>query len=289
MFGNDKSLRETWCMEQGGNELYQGAHRLRFVRNPGRILIVHGGYYPVQLFGPATTTIDMRERDRITDFDIAIERAIEFIEECGVISKRYCWLLGIGHNSECEKIQKIKQRFMAEVAKATSIKTKQPLDVLIRYIILTDQEVNLVFSDTAFWTNFWEELQRCIPCPENIEVKHADIDKRNYTKAYGTIDAGTKLDALFAELGFEPGIWKSDAQEATTMEREQETEIDAGDKTKITINIPAGTSGPVTVNLNVSFREKIREHAANQAGLEDDAPTGRHLHLVRLTEPQAQK
>jgi hypothetical protein len=116
----------------------------------------------------------------------------------------------------------------------------------------------------------------------NLEVKHGDVDRR-FTKAHGTIGAGTKLDALFAELGFEPGTWKSNElkTEVTTMEREQETEIDGDSKSTITINIPAGTTGAVTVNLNVSFREKIREHAANQAGLEEVPPTGRHLHLVK--------
>jgi hypothetical protein len=270
-----------------------------------------GPLYPVEHLGPPTEIIDLSNQGEYSDVELAAERILDFVSVFGFCSKRYAWLLNICQKAEVDKMTQV-QRQLAESLKNAKNKNPencqtlehQALQDLERLIVISymtfnglnpsDKAMDSLFSDndldsiistdTNFWPQVWTEVAARQASLPRMEVKHEEISKRSFSHGIGSREAAERMDKVLGELGagLKPGAWRTmHAGKGEIMELKQNIELE--ETGKITINIPEGTVGPVTVNLNLSFRERMREHLANQG--DGEPGRKRHLHLVKSVGP----
>lgn len=225
IFGPDKLRRTRWCNAQNHQEHYQTDERLRLIRNPGRLLVVIGPLYPVEHLGRPQEEFDMRQAGEYTDAELAAERILDVFSKTGIhaCSKRYAWLLNICHASETERMAKHREHVWNNISEqknpcsglnaCKSSILKQLLAYNIYYKPFTVLEgteslESIINPDDKFWNNVWSEILARKPALGKLEVKHDEVNKRNYSHGVGSIEDGERLDQLFEGCGLRPGIWR---------------------------------------------------------------------------------
>jgi hypothetical protein len=205
-------------------------------------------------------------------------------------------LLGIGTNSESHKISDLRARLSAYVNHNSTFDTcltynyeyrdfRTP-ESLIEYIYITFQELSLS-NDSNFWTNFWAELERRMPYLGKLKVRHHEINKRKYSHSLGTSEAGERLDRLFGQVGFHPGIWRvrnseNIKMEETMVNKSKESKVGIPNGTvPVSVIIPPGTTGPITIYLNLTLST---EQPVTDSRLENGFKDYTGPYLVRKEE-----
>lgn len=107
LFPDDLSRQLRWIDEQNTAELYQKVHRARFVRHPGKTLIVEGHHWP-PILGEPVQIIDLtRSSDSFVE---AFERVCAAYKTLGFFDKLIAAVLRIGIKGEESKIQNIREK-----------------------------------------------------------------------------------------------------------------------------------------------------------------------------------
>ena len=242
IFGSDEITRKRWCDSQNGNELYQTIERLRLCRNPGRTLLVFGPLYPIELLGRPCTHVDLRQEGEHTNAELAAERILAFmsINHIRACSKRYCWLLNICQNSETDKMLRIQyqvranNKFNANNPQTRDLQVTQPLErdiiiymslkrleptdnvgldglpikIILDFLTQAENMDPIISADTAFWHDVWAEVSARDQNLGKLEVKHEEINKKNFSHGVGCVEDGEKLDMMFQDFGLEQGTWR---------------------------------------------------------------------------------
>jgi hypothetical protein len=104
LFPNDPGRQERWMLHKDYEEVYQNAHRLRLIRNPGRTLIIVDRDWPAYLLGEPDFVIPIRSTK--TKIGRAVERALEFISKHLELSKKDCWKIGVGSKEDEIRIRR---------------------------------------------------------------------------------------------------------------------------------------------------------------------------------------
>jgi hypothetical protein len=113
LFPEDPEQQADWIRGQSDSGLYQCAHRGRFVRNPGRALIVMGQTWPEHLLGRPDQTMDRRRNGSPNDaserINEAADRAIPFLDTLGSFTKEVSAWIGIGQADRREKVSRARE------------------------------------------------------------------------------------------------------------------------------------------------------------------------------------
>jgi hypothetical protein len=84
-------------------EVYQNAHRLRLIRNPGRTLIIVDREWPDYLLGEPDLVVSIKSTK--TKIGKAVERALHYIAENLELRKEDCSKIGVGLKEDKSKIE----------------------------------------------------------------------------------------------------------------------------------------------------------------------------------------
>ena len=108
LFPDNPGQQIRWVEAQNTAEIYQKAHRARFVRYPGKTLIIEGHHWPA-IFGEPDKVIDLtRSGDW---FDEVKEKAFAAFDAVGFFDRIVAALLGIGIKGDELKLEKIRKGF----------------------------------------------------------------------------------------------------------------------------------------------------------------------------------
>jgi hypothetical protein len=224
LFPEDPEQQAEWIRGQSESELYQCAHRGRFVRNPGRALIVMGQSWPDHLLGWPDQTFDRRRNgsphgasERINE---AADRAIPFLDKLGFFTKEVSAWIGIGQADRREKVSQAREALKELRLDLERSGLSQVYQLLYSILIGVDTPEldNLVlFGRRNSWTELLEELERRRPGVGRLSVKLPNWGNRNWTYALGTVPAAREwengLAACLRGLGysgsdFNEGSWR---------------------------------------------------------------------------------
>jgi hypothetical protein len=206
IFKDNLEARKQWEKVQNVNEHAQADHRLRLVRNPGRTLIVYGPIYPTELLGPYTVFEDYYDTGEFTSVELAAERVLDFIDKFGFCSKTYCLMMGIGRREELDKMSYLQECFLHNHSKHMS----DCIYTIVSHMLKLGKD-NIISTDQTFWQLLWSEVLLRRPSLKKLEVRHAIIDKRNYSHGLGDVESGKQMDASVAEYipEFVIGKWRT--------------------------------------------------------------------------------
>jgi hypothetical protein len=206
IFLDNLKAREQWEKGQDVNEHAQTDHRLRLVRNPGRTLIVYGPIYPTELLGRPSFFDDYYDTGEFTPVELAAERALDFIDKFGFCSRAYCLMMSIGRQGDCEKMTFLQECLRSKYSKHMS----DYIDRIVSHMLKVAEE-NIISTDQTFWQQLWSEVLLRRPSLTKLEVRHALIDKRNYSHGVGNVESGERTDATLAEYipEFVIGKWRA--------------------------------------------------------------------------------
>jgi hypothetical protein len=118
LFTDDPARQVRWQQQQNEGELYQCAHRARFIRHPGRTLVVMGHFWPKHLLGAPDLIIDGRRNQHSENPKQAAERIASILDVFGFVTKEVASWVGVGARKDAEKVQNTReawQTFVAEI------------------------------------------------------------------------------------------------------------------------------------------------------------------------------
>jgi len=108
LFPDDPGQQIRWIEAQNTAEIYQKAHRARFVRYPGKTLIIEGHHWPT-IFGKPDKVIDLTRSGDSTAR--ATEIALEIFDVTGFFDKTVAALFGIGVKGDEARIKSVREFF----------------------------------------------------------------------------------------------------------------------------------------------------------------------------------
>jgi hypothetical protein len=204
--------------QQNDAELYQCAHRARFVRNLGRTLIVVGQYWPTHLLGNPDVTIDKRRNGDSSR--AALDRALGFYDQAGFFTKETAALFGVGAKRDAEKINALRESFLSGMNSMLNAGKEVPdsLREIVERVKEASQDAPLLFTDKNWWTNLLQQMRRHRPGIGELSVKLADWGK-TWSKGLGSVEAAQRfygeLRMTAAQIGvetssFDEKQWRQD-------------------------------------------------------------------------------
>ena len=102
LFPHDPDKQKRWMQHKVYEEVYQNAHRLRLIRNPGRTLIIVDREWPDYLLGEPDLVVSIKSTK--TKIGRAVERALHYIAENRELGKEDCSKIGVGLKEDKSKI-----------------------------------------------------------------------------------------------------------------------------------------------------------------------------------------
>jgi hypothetical protein len=222
LFPDRPEYWDPWRIHLNNAELYQSVHRARFVRNPGRTLIIMGHYWPEYLLGKPDYTKDRRRKGH--SFKEAVERAQEFLNDFGFFTKETAAFIGIGMEKDEGKIGRIMApiRRIAEALDAappSTVERKRGVSsFFINNILRVKNPSNLILSaNNNWWTELIRQLGGGQPDVPDLSVKLPDWG-HTWSHGVGSISKAEKFYTELAELakqcgiemtGFNPANWRA--------------------------------------------------------------------------------
>lgn len=219
LFPDDFQQQVQWVQHQNESELYQCAHRARFVRNPGRTLIVMGHYWPEHLLGKPDLVVDKRQNQHSENPKRALERALLAYDALGFFTKEVAAWVGIGMKRDEEKVRQTREALKTFIAEIQDFQLAgdegscgsggYPSFIYNIYIKLGTPEWDqlLLSSHHQFWSKLLAEMERQRPGAGRLSVRLPCWGNRNFTHALGTIEAVRFWTQAFTEfvrpLGYE--------------------------------------------------------------------------------------
>lgn len=142
LFPNDPDSQDRWMLHKDYEEVYQNAHRLRLIRNPGRTIIIVDREWPAYLLGEPDLVVQVKSSR--TKIGRAVERALSYIAEYLELSKEKCYKIGIGSQEE---------------------------EIIIRREYEGREGELILFSDANWWTALSRSIQERRPDIEATSLR----------------------------------------------------------------------------------------------------------------------
>jgi hypothetical protein len=219
LFPDDHSQQRRWMKEQNEAELYQSAHRARFVRNPGRTLIVMGHYWPFELLGRPDMVEDRRRKGGKSEE--ALERALTLYDALGFFTKELAALVGIGMEKDRPKLETIQEGVFNMMKGLNDLGRLRAYHLLYRLYIRVDKPTPLLYSSPNFWTTLLAAIRekRGGTGTLSVGLTHWGLA---WSHGVGAVDAARtwqeELSRAARELGREVPEFKDDCWRQETLD-----------------------------------------------------------------------
>jgi hypothetical protein len=217
LFPEDEAHQTAWQQAKSDEELYQAIHRARFIRNPGRTLIVFGHRWPENMLGKPDIVVDRRSNQKSDAPEKLLERALAVFDTLGFLTKETASWAGIGAKRDEMKVKATRGAALSVLGEITEKGGESPPSLIRKILIRLGGLPNdiITTSHDHAWQDLLEQIQAARPEAKPLEVKLPTWGRNQWTHGIGSIEAArTWHDTMAAGLmaiGVDPPEWNPDA------------------------------------------------------------------------------